>query len=58
MDMIGGVESALWEGCYPASALAMGLCDSLCLVLLCGGRYGLGDVVWFFSSFWDRVWAE
>jgi hypothetical protein len=24
LDMIGGVESALWEGCYPASALAMG----------------------------------
>jgi len=24
LDMIGGVESALWEGYYPASALAMG----------------------------------
>ncbi len=24
--MIGGVESALWEGCYPASALAHGVC--------------------------------
>ena len=25
-DVIGGVESALWEGCYPASALAHGVC--------------------------------
>ncbi len=25
-DEIGGVESALWEGCYPASALAHGVC--------------------------------
>jgi hypothetical protein len=32
------------------------LCDSLCLVLVCGGGYGLGGG--FFSSFWDRVWAE
>ena len=24
--VIGGVESALWEGCYPASALAHGVC--------------------------------
>ena len=24
LDMIGGVEIALWEGYYPASALAMG----------------------------------
>ena len=24
LDMIGGVENALWEGYYPASALAMG----------------------------------
>ena len=24
LDMIGGVGSALWEGYYPASALAMG----------------------------------
>jgi hypothetical protein len=23
LDMIGGVESALWEGYYPASALTM-----------------------------------
>jgi len=70
----GGVMlSDVWEGCYPASALAptcgvlwvewsimtsvyecwfsstlhigWGLCDSLCLVLLCGGRYGLGGGV-------------
>jgi hypothetical protein len=25
-DVIGGVEIALWEGCYPASALAHGVC--------------------------------
>jgi hypothetical protein len=24
--VIGGVESVLWEGCYPASALAHGVC--------------------------------
>jgi hypothetical protein len=33
-----------------------GLCDCLCLVLVCRGRYGLGGR--FFSSFWDRVWAD
>ena len=33
-----------------------GLCDRLCLVLVCRGRYGLGGG--FFSSFWDRIWAE
>ena len=64
LDVIGGVESALWEGCYPASTLAptcgatgvyerwcsstlhigWGLCDSLCLVLVCRGRYGLGGL--------------
>jgi hypothetical protein len=27
-----------------------GLCDRLCLVLVCRGRYDLGG--WFFSSFW------
>jgi hypothetical protein len=25
-DVIGGVESALWEGCYPALTLAHGVC--------------------------------
>jgi hypothetical protein len=25
-DVISGVESALWEGCYPASSLAHGVC--------------------------------
>jgi hypothetical protein len=25
-DVISGVESVLWEGCYPASALAHGVC--------------------------------
>jgi hypothetical protein len=33
-----------------------GLRDRLCLVLVSRGRYGLGGR--FFSSFWDRVWAE
>jgi len=32
------------------SSLGWGLCDRLCLVLVCGGRYGLGGG--FFSSFW------
>jgi hypothetical protein len=31
-------------------------CRDLCLVLVCGGMYGLGGG--FFSSFWDRIWAE
>ncbi len=48
VGLIGGVEIALWEG--------GGLCDRLCLVLVCRGRYGFGGG--FFSSFWDRVWAE
>ena len=30
-----------------------GLCDRLCLVLVCRDRYGLGGGS--FSSFWDRV---
>ena len=25
-NVIGGVESALWEGCYPASVLTHGVC--------------------------------
>ncbi len=33
-----------------------GLCARLCLVLVCRGRYGLAGG--FFSSSWDRVWAE
>jgi hypothetical protein len=33
-----------------------GLWARLCLVLVCRGRYGLGGG--FFSSSWDRVWAE
>jgi hypothetical protein len=44
-------------GVLPRSSIGTwGLCDSLCLVLVCWGRYGLGGG--FFSSFWDRVWAE
>ena len=55
------VESSIMTGvyeCWCSSTLHIGwgLCDSLCLVLLCGGRYGLG--VGFFSLFWDRVWAD
>jgi hypothetical protein len=37
-DVIGGVESALWEGCYRISVGTWGLCARLCLVLVCGGR--------------------
>ena len=33
-----------------------GLCARLCLVLVCGGRYGLGEG--FFSASWDRLWVE
>ena len=37
-----------------------GLCDCLCLALVCRGRYclGRGTFSLFFSSFWDRVWTE
>jgi hypothetical protein len=66
LDVIGGVESALWEvlprinigadvwgessiitgvyECWCSSTLHIGwgLCDCLCLVLVCRGRYGLG----------------
>jgi hypothetical protein len=50
-DVIGGVEM-----CSSTLHIGWGLCDCLCLVLVCGGRYGLGGG--FFSSFWDRIWAE
>ena len=41
------VESSIMTGvyeCWCSSTLHIrwGVCDSLCLVLLCGGRYGLG----------------
>jgi hypothetical protein len=36
--------------------IGWGLCDCLCPVLVCRGRYGLRGG--FFSSFWDRIWAE
>ena len=57
-------ESSIMTGvyqCWCSSTLHIGwgLCDCLCLVLavlVCRGRYGLGG--WFFSSFWDRIWAE
>jgi len=39
--IVGGVVPCINIGTW-------GLCDSLCLVLVCR----------FFSSFWDRVWAE
>jgi len=47
--VVGGVLSCINIGTW-------GLCDRLCLVFVCRGRYGLGGG--FFSSFWDRVWAE
>ena len=47
--VVGGVLPRISVGTW-------GLCDCLCLVLVCRGRYGLGGR--FFSSFWDRVWAE
>jgi hypothetical protein len=47
--VVGGVLPRISIG-------AWGLCDRLCLVLVCRGRYNLGGG--FFSSFWDRVWAE
>jgi hypothetical protein len=60
LDVIGGVESALQEGCprvmtgvykrWCSSTLHIGwgLCDSLCLVLVCRGRYCLGGVFLLF----------
>ena len=47
--VVGGVLPRISVGTW-------GLCARLCLVLVCGGRYGLGEG--FFSSSWDRVWAE
>ncbi len=47
--VVGGVLSRMSVGTW-------GLCARLCLVLVCRGRYGLGGG--FFSSVWDRVWAE
>ena len=47
--VVGGVLPRINIGTW-------GPCDRLCLVLVCRGRYGLGGR--FFSSFWDRVWAE
>jgi hypothetical protein len=42
------------EGTRPAQGIIK--VARLCLVLVCRGRYGLGGG--FFSSSWDRVWAE
>jgi hypothetical protein len=47
------VEWSIMTGvyeCWCSSTLHIGwgLCDSLCLVLLCGGRYGLGGGVLLF----------
>jgi hypothetical protein len=47
--VVGGVLPRINIGTW-------GLCDRLCLVLVCRVRCGLGGG--FFSSFWDRVWAE
>jgi hypothetical protein len=55
--VIGGVETGLLGGVLPRISVGTwGLCVRLCLVLVCMGRYCLGGG--FFSSFWDRVWAE
>ena len=47
--VVGGVLPRISIGTW-------GLKARLCLVLVCRGGYGLGGV--FFSSSWDRVWAE
>jgi hypothetical protein len=47
--IVGGVLPCISIGTWS-------LCACLCLVLVCGGRYCLGGG--FFSSCWDRVWAE
>jgi hypothetical protein len=47
--IVGGVLPRINMGTW-------GLCDCLCLVLVCRGRYCWGGG--FFSSFWDRVWVE
>ena len=47
--VVGGVLPSINIGTW-------GLCDRLCLVLVCRGRYCLGGGC--FSSFWDRDWAE
>ncbi len=54
-------ESSIMTGvyerwCSSTLHIGWGLCDCLCLVLVCRGRYGLGGG--FFTSFWDRVWVE
>jgi hypothetical protein len=63
--LLGGfpVRRDRWDGEHVVGGVlprinivTWGLCDSLCLVLLCRGRFGLGGG--FFSSFWDRVWRE
>jgi hypothetical protein len=43
LDVIGGVESALWEGCYPALTLAHGVCVIV--------------YVWFLSAGAGMVWG-
>ena len=48
-DVIGGVESALWEGWYPALTLANGVCVIVYVEFLSAGA----GTVWggcFFSS--------
>ena len=54
-------ESSIMTGVYErwcSSTLHIrwGLCDHLCPVLVCRGRYGLGGG--FFFSFWDQIWVE
>jgi hypothetical protein len=47
------MTSVYQRWCSPTLHIGWGLCNCVCLVLVCRGRYGL-----FFSSFWDRIWAE
>jgi hypothetical protein len=50
------MTSVYQRWCSSTLHIRWGLCDRVCLVLVCWGRYGLGG--WFFSSFWDRLWAD
>jgi hypothetical protein len=54
-------ESSIMTGvyqrwCSSTLHIGWGLCDRVCLVLVCRGRYGLGEVVLFFilGSNWEE----
>ena len=49
-------ESSIMTGvyqrwCSSTLHIGWGLCDRVCQVIVCRGRYGLGG--WVFASFWD-----